>query len=432
MKISLLLTGNELMSGDTVDTNSNFIAQSLRDLNLVPYIKKVVGDDLELLVCSIRELAGISDVLIVNGGLGPTIDDLTAQALATATDSSIVRNEDAMRELRAWAAPRNFVLTESNLKQADLPEICDIIVNPRGSAVGFSCVWNDCLIMCTPGVPGELKAMVGHSLVPMIRQYGHIEQTSHITRLRLFGITESGLQDMIHQDFQDWPTEVDLGFRVQMPVIEIKIATVGAHNNALNEEWVRRFEARFSDYIIGRDSTRLSQALNRALLESGDKLTVAESCTGGLIASGITSEAGSSEVFEAGYVTYSNTIKQQTLGVRAQTLETHGAVSEAVVLEMAQGALAASGSDIALAISGIAGPDGGSKDKPVGTVWMAWGRAERLQARRFFLPMARQAFQRTATAIAMDLVRRDLLGLATDVDYFSELKAKHAMAADQP
>jgi len=424
MKVSLLLTGNELMSGDTVDTNSNYLAQSLKDLNLVPYIKKVVGDDISLLVSSIQELTKVSDVLIVNGGLGPTVDDLTAQALATATGSPIYRHPDALQKLQQWADQRGFVLTESNLKQADLPEICDIIDNPRGSAVGFSCVHDDCLILCSPGVPSEFKPMVEDHLLPRIRQHGDISATSKISRLRLFGITESGLQDMVNEYFPDWPADVELGFRVQMPVIEIKVATVGQALDELNDEWTSKFKAQFSDYVIGRDSTRLTQALNLALLENNKSITVAESCTGGAIAAGITSEAGSSAVFEAGFVVYSNRMKEAMLGVQASTLEQHGAVSEAVVVELVKGALSVSGADIALAISGIAGPTGGTEEKPVGTVWMAWGEKGAVQARRFFLPVGRVAFQRTATAIAMDLVRREILQLPTDVDYFSELKRK--------
>lgn len=424
MKISLLLTGNELMTGDTIDSNSAYLAQSLKDLTLVPYIKKVVGDDLHLLISSIKELAAVSDVLIVNGGLGPTVDDLTAQALGLAIDSPLQQNAQAMEKLEAWAERRGFVITKSNLKQTELPAVCEVIDNPYGSAMGFRCVHQGCLIMCTPGVPSEFKPMVEAYLLPLIRAHGQLDVISEITRIRLFGITESGLQDTVDTEFPDWPAEVELGFRVQMPVIEVKLATVGEQLRDLNALWTEKFSARFSDYIIGRDSTRLTEALNTALLDQGLTLTTAESCTGGLIAAGITSEAGASRVFEAGYVVYSNEIKQRTLGVSATSLSTFGAVSEAVVREMADGALDKSGADLALAISGVAGPDGGTEEKPVGTVWMAWGRKGSISARRFFFPVPRIAFQKTAAAIAMDLVRRDVLGLPTDVDYFSELKKK--------
>lgn len=424
MKISFLLTGNELMSGDTVDSNSAYIAQSLKDINLVPIIKKVVGDDLPLLISSIQELAQISDVLIVNGGLGPTVDDLTALAVSEATLSPLRRNSKALEHLERWAAPRGFVLTQSNLKQADLPKNCEIIDNPHGSAVGFRCIFEDCLILCTPGVPSELKPMVEEHLLPLIKQHGGIESSNHITRLRLFGITESGLQDIVNQTFPDWPAEVDLGFRVQLPLIEVKLTTVGKQNLSLNEQWTEKFCQRFSDYIIGRDGIRLTQALNNALVESSKKISVAESCTGGAIAAGITSEAGSSSVFEAGFVTYSNSIKSSVLGVSEQTLHDHGAVSEQVIREMVSGALHVSGADIAVATSGIAGPTGGTDSKPVGSIWIAWGDLNAIKARHFFLPIGRVGFQRTATALAMDLVRRELLGLPVDVDYFSELKRK--------
>ena len=424
MKISLLLTGNELMSGDTVDSNSAYIAQSLKDLSLVPYIKKVVGDDTPLLVSSIQELSLVSDVLIVNGGLGPTVDDLTAVALSQAVNSPLVRNADAYAKLDEWATRRGFVMTESNLKQTELPEICEIIDNPNGSAVGFQCVFNDCLIMCTPGVPSELKPMVENHLLPLIRSHGNIEATSYITRLRLFGITESGLQDTVNEVFSDWPDEVELGFRVQLPVIEVKFTTIGEELDELNTKWAGKFEAHFSDYVIGRDNTRLSQALNKALSDNGLTITCAESCTGGQIASAITSEPGASSVFEAGYVVYSNRMKEKLLGVPEQTLIDHGAVSEETVVAMVQGALNNSGADVAVSISGIAGPDGGTGAKPVGLVWIAWANGQHVRARKFFLPMGRSSFQRIATALAMDLVRREILGLPTGIDYYSELKKK--------
>ncbi len=426
MKISLLLTGNELMSGDTVDSNSAYVAQSLRDLGLVPYVKKVVGDDLSLLVASIRELSAISDVLIVNGGLGPTLDDLTALALSQAIGSELVRNTDAMQHLEAWATPRGFMLTESNLKQADLPETCEVVDNPKGSAVGFRCLFDDCLIICTPGVPTEFKTMVEQQVLPLVKQHGGLHASSKITRLRLFGITESGLQDIVNQDFPEWPAEVDLGFRVQLPVIEVKFTSIGSELDALNTEWANKFRTRFSDYVIGENGTRLTEALNRALLENGKTLVTAESCTGGGIAAGITSEPGSSDVFAGGFVTYSNAMKQAQLSVTEAILAEFGAVSEPVVRQMAEGALSASEANIAVAISGIAGPGGGTAEKPVGTVWIAWGGTGDIKARKFFLPMPRLAFQRTATAISMDLLRREVLGLVTDVDYFGELKRKLA------
>lgn len=424
MKISLLLTGNELMSGDTIDSNSAYIAQSLKDLGLVPYIKTVVGDDLSLLVKSISELSSVSDVLVINGGLGPTVDDLTALALSESVGSPLVRNSDAMVHLKKWAEPRGFLLTDSNLKQADLPVCCDVVDNPVGSAVGFKCEHNDCLILCTPGVPSEFKLMVEKQILPLIKKHGKLTQSSRITRIRLFGVTESGLQDIVNEKFPDWPQEVELGFRVQLPVIEVKFTTFGEELDSLNLLWADKFKSMFRDYVIGENDTRLSQALNLALQSKSMIVTTAESCTGGAIAAGITSESGSSAVFNGGFVVYSNQMKESVLGVQRATLDTFGAVSQETVIEMAEGALRVSGADIAIAISGIAGPTGGTELKPVGTVWLAWGGIGKIKSRRFYLPIGRFAFQRTATAMAMDLVRRDVLGLSTEVDYFSELKRR--------
>ena len=420
LKVSILLTGDELMTGDTVDSNSSYLSQSLKDFGVVPQTKRVVGDDLVLLEQSILELTSVSDVLVINGGLGPTVDDLTALALANAAQELLTRNADALEHLEAWAKPRDFVLTESNLKQADLPSSCEVIPNPVGSAVGFKTELNHCLVICTPGVPYEFKRMVDEQVVPLIRQKGSLSAAFEMTRLRLFGITESGLQDIVNNRFPDWPPQVNLGFRVQMPVIEVKLIT--QNDPALNKLWTQKFQALFADYIIGKDDTSLPQALNLALLDKELVLTTAESCTGGAIAAAVTSEPGSSKVFQGGFVSYSNDIKHSVLGVAEETLGYYGAVSEQVVLEMAAGALKQTKANIAVAISGIAGPDGGTREKPVGLVWMAWGREDGLKARQFFLPVGRRAFQRTATAIAMDLVRREVMGLDTSVDYFSELK----------
>lgn len=428
MKISILLTGNELMSGDTVDTNSTYFAQSLKDIGLDLYEKRVVGDYLSLLVSSIKELSSSSDILIVNGGLGPTDDDLTAQALADAIDEPIRQNTEAMSELQAWAKKRDFELTAANLKQADLPLSSEIIKNPYGSAVGFYAELSDCLVICTPGVPSEFKPMVEEQVLPLIQQRGNLDVQSTITRLRLFGVTESGLQDIVHAKFPDWPAEIELGFRVQMPLIEVKLTTHGNENLDLNKQWTDHFSKLFSDYIVGHDDDRLPQVLNNLLREKGKKLTVAESCTGGLIGSLITAEAGSSQVFEAGYITYSNDVKTSLLGVNSKILEQYGAVSQQCVEQMLAGALDLSGADVGVAVSGIAGPDGGSAEKPVGTVWVAWGSKQQVLARRFFIPLSREAVQRTSAAIAMDLLRRSLLGLPTDIDYFSELKRKNKLA----
>jgi nicotinamide-nucleotide amidase len=425
MKFALLLTGNELMSGDTVDSNSAYVSQALKQIGVMPFIKQVVGDDLPLLVDSIVTLSQSADIVFVNGGLGPTVDDLTAQALAKAAGVGIEINQDALQHLKEWAAQRDFELSPSNLKQCELPQGCEVIDNPNGSAVGFSLRINQCLVLCTPGVPSEMKPMVDNYIVDLTLKEMGISAKRNISRIRTFGFTESGLQDMFDLEFPDWPDNVELGFRVQMPVLEIKVATLGEELDTLNQQWTQKVLDFLGPYVIGRDQLSLPQSLFDCLNQQDLKVTFAESCTGGLIASQFTQVAGSSVVFEGAYVSYSNRLKQAMLAVSEDTLVQHGAVSENVVCEMLQGALDATGADVGIAVSGVAGPSGGSAEKPVGTVWIAFGGNRGITTRKFYLPMRRDRFQSIVAAISMDLLRRYVLGLPTeDVQYFSELKRK--------
>ena len=211
---------------------------------------------------------------------------------------------------------------------------------------------------------------------------------------------------------------------MQLPVLELKVTTLGESLSVENDKWAQKLRDRFADYYLGENNTSLPLAFNNTLLQKGLSVVTAESCTGGLIASMITSEAGSSKVFKAGFVTYANEIKHSVLGVQETTLEIYGAVSSETVLEMAHGALARSGSEIGVAVSGVAGPDGGTEEKPIGTVFLAFGSADDMRVRCLFMPVARSMFQRMIAAMALDLVRRFVNGLDTDVDYYQELRRK--------
>jgi nicotinamide-nucleotide amidase len=420
MRIQLLLTGSELMAGDTLDSNSAAIAQHLGRHGMAVYRKVTISDDIDLLCQEIEHLSRDSDVLIVNGGLGPTIDDLTAEALARATGRELQAHPEAMAHLEAWLGKRNYPLNDANRKQAVLPAGVEIVANANGSAVGFSIRFNDCEIYCTPGVPSELLMMLEQEILPqLVTKFSDIEPVS-ITRLRLFGMGESSVQQMIHDSFPEWPEELELGFRAGLPMLELKLKTQASGHQQLKAQWLSRLQQLIGDYIVGRDDIDLAQSVVALLKDKQLKLSTAESCTGGLIASQIVEVAGASTVFEAGYVSYSNSVKQSALGVSAATLERHGAVSEAVVREMADGAARNSASDLAIAVSGIAGPDGGSKARPVGTVWVAWGLRDTIQAREFLIPGERKFIQTLVAAIALDLTRRTLLGIDTQPRYFRE------------
>lgn len=424
MRIQLLLTGSELMAGDTVDSNSATIAQHLGRHGLAVDRKVTIGDDLDLLCAEIDRLSRDSDLLIVNGGLGPTVDDLTSEALGRVIGQPLQEHPEALQHLTRWCAKRNYPMNEANRKQAILPAGVDIVANSSGSAVGFRVRFHDCEIYCTPGVPSELLGMLEQEILPqLLQRFTDIEPVS-ISRFRLFGMGESGLQQRINDRFPDWPAELELGFRAGLPLLEVKLITRKPGLESLKAEWIERLQSVLGDYLIGQGDTTLAESLVEALQHKGLKLCAAESCTGGRIASQIVEVAGASNVFEAGYVTYSNAIKQSALGVDAGTLETHGAVSEAVVREMAAGAAERSAADLAIAVSGIAGPSGGSEERPVGTVWIAWGFKDDIQAKSFFIPGGRKFFQTLTTAIALDLSRRAVLGLQSEPRYFRERGTK--------
>lgn len=421
--VQLLLTGNELMAGDIVDSNSKMIAQELKPLGLNISRKVAVADELTDLVNELNDMSQRADTLIVNGGLGPTIDDLTAQALAQLMDVELEQHPLALEHITQWCKKRGFKLNQPNLKQTFLPKGCDIIANKYGSAVGFKMLINNCHIYCTPGVPSELSTMLVDEIVPDIRSYVPDSLHYHVNRFQVFGIGESSLQKMLDEQCPDWPSEIEIGFRASMPLLEVKLTTKSNVAAEQKSKWIERLYELLGDHIVAEITTKpasFARHLQTLLLSENAKITTAESCTGGMIASQITQVAGSSAVFEAGYVTYANHIKQSDLNVAAATLNEYGAVSEQTVIEMAKGALLKSGADYVIATSGIAGPDGGTDEKPVGTVWIAWGKIDSIKTVCLSLPGNRYYFQNYVTAIGFDLIRRLLIKSTENPRYIKD------------
>ena len=417
--IQLLLTGNEIMSGDTIDSNSALIAQRLGEFGLGVNRKVTVGDDTGLLEQELAALCRDSDVVIMNGGLGPTIDDLTAAVLAHVANIPLVEHTDARAHIESWCAHRGAALNAANLKQAILPQGSVILDNPIGSAVGFQLVIDNCLVICTPGVPSELRLMMDIVLANMEQHLGRFTPGNTL-RLQTFGLGESTAQQMITDADFDWPDGVELGFRAGAPQMEIKLS-IGDPGLAKAQACCReQLYALFGDHVVGEGDITLATRVLELLQEQGKTITTAESCTGGLIASMLTRVAGSSAGFHAGFVTYADHIKASVLGVDENTLAAHGAVSEAVVIEMAHGALRRSGADYALAVTGIGGPDGGSEEKPAGTVWLAWGSEDKISTKGLCWPVERSLFQTMIAAAALDMIRRRLLGLDTEPLYFRQ------------
>lgn len=417
MRIRLLLTGNELMSGDIVDSNSAMIAQCLSEYGLTIDKKVTVGDHLPTLIAELRDLARDADVLLVNGGLGPTVDDLTAEALAAAAGVELAEQPLALEHLEHWCAKLGLALNSANRKQALLPAGCRILPNPVGTAVGFALDIGQCQVLCTPGVPRELERMLSDTILP---QLARGSDAVSIRKLTFFGIGESSLQQLVTDRLSPWPGDVELGFRAGFPLMELKLTTRHPTAEPRAEQMQQRIVELAGEYLIATGAVTMAQALVALLTERGRRICVAESCTGGSIATELTRIPGASQVFEAGFVTYSNRMKTQLLGVEPALLEQHGAVSEPVVRAMAQGALQRSGADYAISVSGIAGPDGGSEDKPVGTVWIAWGTSSSLQAHRFNFRLSRRQFQDLTTTVALDLLRRHVLGIDAPAALFRD------------
>jgi nicotinamide-nucleotide amidase len=253
----------------------------------------------------------------------------------------------------------------------------------------------------------------------MIRERLPNYQQQTIRRIQTFGIGESTLQQLFNETLSAWPDTIELGFRAGFPLLEVKLSTLLAATDPTLDYWQGKLEALLAEELVGYGSITLQQRLVQLLNEQGKTLTTAESCTGGLIASMITEVAGASHCFHAGIVSYSNAVKASVLNVNQDTLDTYGAVSKEVVIEMLSGALKLSAADYGIAVSGIAGPDGGSDDKPVGTVWIAWGSQEQIHTQEMLITGSRKWFQKMVAACSLDLIRRELLGLRGEPRYFS-------------
>jgi len=418
MKCCLLMTGNELMTGVTTDTNSAFIAQHLLTFGIAIHKKVTVGDDPQLLIQEINSLCNEGDILIINGGLGPTQDDLTAEVLATISNSPLSVNPAAKEHVEQWCQKRGLSVNDANLKQALLPEVSELIPNPLGSAVGIRLEHKDCLILATPGVPSEMRSMLKEHITPLLKQRFPNHPQYLVRRLQVFGIGESTIQQIVATQCPEWPEEVELGFRAGAPSLELKLTIESEQWLDKQKECEEKLREVLGAHIFGSENDTLPSVVIDILRERQQTIAFAESCTGGLMASMLTGCAGASQVFEFGAVTYSNRIKEQALHVSDDTLKQFGAVSDATVKEMLQGVLKESGADFGVAVSGIAGPDGGSEEKPVGTVHFAWGNAEQIKCHKVIYPAKRAHFQTMVAAYGLDLIRRFILDLESHPHFF--------------
>lgn len=388
---ALVLVGDELLSGRTRDVNLHRFSGLLADMGLPVVLAKVVRDVPQEISDAVRDSLADERVVIITGGMGPTDDDLTVQAVADAFDLPVIRSLDAEEMVRKKQQEYGLGVPPSALKQADIPEGALPVLNPAGIAPGIVLPVHKGVVICMPGVPRESAAL----LMPCLQAAGvQPRRPEKVRFIRTWGLKENSLFDSL--GYLAEKNSVIPAFLPSPGRVDIKVGGAGA--DGFLSDVVEKFGKHV--YSILRDET-LEEVLGRKLIESGFSLATAESCTGGGISRGITAVPGASRWFAGGVVTYSNELKMRILGVKKQTLEKYGAVSEQTALEMAMGVRRLTGADFSLAVTGIAGPDGGTEEKPVGTVWTAVCGVGKEKAHLWRLGGDRESIREGASARAL-------------------------------
>jgi nicotinamide-nucleotide amidase len=417
----ILTIGDELLRGEIVDSNKSFLAERLLDYDVECRFQTSVRDDPADMTDAFRRAVSRSDVVLVSGGLGPTRDDLTIEVLAETFGRELVLDEPSLEGIREFFQRVGREMAENNAKQAWFPRDAEVLPNPIGTAPGCALALGpkdtgagDSVVFCMPGVPRELYRMMDEQVLPRVAELRSGGEGGLFVRaavLRTFGVGESSLD----ADLKDMAREagIELGFRTSFPdnaLRPLARAETAEAAEAKVEAMVSELRGRLGPILYSESDEKLEEVLGGLLVEHGRTLACAESCTGGLIAEKITRVPGSSAYFLGGVVAYANEAKMALLGVPEATLVAHGAVSNEVALAMAQGARERFGADYALATTGISGPDGGTDEKPVGlvSIAIAWEGGEHVDS--FVFPLDRERHRQLVAQVALDWVRRSLLG----------------------
>lgn len=406
---AVVVSGSELLSGLHHDTNTGFLERRLARLGIATRFTATVGDRPAEMVPVFRYALDNHPILLVSGGLGPTVDDLTREALAEATGLALAHSDQALAEIQARFQSMGRTMSENNRRQAMVPQSGRYFSNPNGTAPGLLFDIGDRIAIALPGPPRELQPMVENHLVPLLlERFPGLEEASRV-RVRLVGIGESNVDQLIREKIVlDPDIEISLLARLGLVDVTLSVASSQPADIARITAFRDRIARHLHPYCYSLQIDEPLEAAVGALLRTrGETIGTAESCTGGLIATSLTAISGSSDYVKGALVTYSNQAKIELLGVRPATLERHGAVSEAVVMEMAEGALEKLGCTWSIAVSGVAGPTGGTEDKPVGTVWIAIGHAGQApQAERFRFPGDRESVRERSRVTALGKLRR--------------------------
>lgn len=442
MTAEILSTGDEVLLGDLVDTNSAFLCDRLKHMGIRVSRITARGDDVDAVCETVLDISRRARICLATGGLGPTQDDITAQACAKAAGEVLVLNARALESMKTYFARRGFDLTPDNEKQAWLPVSADVLENDHGTAPGFVFFLNRCWFFCMPGVPSEMKQMMETRVVPKLTAIFGSETPLHIRRFTVFGLHESRVGVLL-KEFNDYFPDIRLGFRASFPVIEVKLvcdgktvednpdkadvcgekAPAGGASGDTAADLVEKDSHRgmeragqwvaekLGSKVVSMTGLSLEGQVGRLLTQRGQTLAVAESCTGGLISHLITQVPGSSDYFLLSAVTYANTAKIKVLGVNPHTLRAFGAVHETTALEMARGARQISGSDWAVSTTGIAGPGGDTTSKKVGTVCIGLAGPGGLEKARTFAFSFddRDKNKKMFAAMALEILRRHLV-----------------------
>ncbi len=406
-KAEIITIGDEILYGQTLDTNSHWISGVLDEINIRVYQKTTIGDDADQILGAFREAEDRADLIIITGGLGPTKDDLTKPLLAKYFNVRLRMNEEALSEIASIFKSIGRELTEINRKQAEIPENCEKITNRLGTAPGM---WFDVrgkVFISMPGVPFEMKAMMEEILIPKIAErFG--KGVIYHKMIKTIGIGESNLAELIVSWENDLPENIKLAYLPSLGQVKLRLTAFGNNTGDLEKQTDHLIDdlvPLIDRYVYGYDDEEIEGVVGKMLTKSGSTISTAESCTGGFLASMITSVPGSSKYFKGSVISYSNEIKTAQLDVSEEDLNIHGAVSEPVVKKMAESVRVKMGTDVGLAVSGIAGPDGGTPEKPVGTVWLAYADSKKTIARKVNFTKNRELNIQFSALTALNLFR---------------------------
>jgi len=412
VRAEILAVGSELLGALRVDTNSLWLTAQLLETGIVVGARATVADDRELLESALRTALSRSEVVITTGGLGPTADDLTREAAAGALGRRLVRDASLLEGLRERFARFSRVMSPTNEQQADLIEGAKALPNPRGTAPGQRVLHDGRLLFLLPGPPGEMKPMFEREVRPELRERsgGRVVRTRV---LRIAGMGESNVDQVaapLYRTFEN-PRTTILGAAGQVELHLVGEGKTAEEAESHIEELARGLRDLLPGRIFSEDGRELPEVVGHLLRERGLSLAVAESCTGGLLTARLTDVPGSSAFLERSFVTYSNRSKAEELGVSPDIIEAHGAVSSEVAAAMAAGARRVAGTSVGIGITGIAGPDGGTPEKPVGLVYVALDSDDGSRVRRGIYPGDRERVRYQATQVALEMLRRAILGL---------------------